>query len=458
VAKRTKKKRQRPVDANTRDLDSRDQADSESGSTAASTRRSTSSRSGRLKWAILGIVVSAVMIPAGIWAWDRHVRWQMKQAMSSRRFSEAERWSTRGFWSPTPVRQTLLKARIARLRMQPLKAELLLDEADETEQADADVDREMKLLAVQMGSPLGPAESQRLLNENPDDTDAVFEAWVLGRLTFGDFESARRLLEQWRRVEPDSALASYLFGQYHDLKDDNRHAEAAFARAVRLDGRFDRARLGWARSLYRLDRLKEAGAVADELLARDGNDADGLLLKSRILVDLEQFDQAIKLTRRALNSVPTLYDARFLLGKSLLAQGRHAEAIETLSPILDRFAEDNATLYLLAEAHKESGNEDEHRQFVRRYLDAQREIGRLYTADASVRRQGSSGVTIDPSVLRDIGMRYVRVDWKSARDWLMRYSAQAPDDREVLETLALIDESLGELAVAEDARLAATEG
>ncbi len=124
--------------------------------------------------------------------------------------------------------------------------------------------------------------------------------------------------------EGHNALANVLFWKDWNWAEAERH----FRRAVEINPSFAAAHHDYAwlllatgRTEPGLDALRRAIAF-DPLSARINIDAGWLLLQAH------RFDQAARQARRALELEPGMAEATACLSRSLLCQGRYAEALE----------------------------------------------------------------------------------------------------------------------------------
>jgi len=401
-------------------------------------------------WVVFLTVCTLVAVAGGLWSWKQHVDQKFRDAMRSRQFEAAAGWADRHLWPPSAGEQAVAESRIARLRYQSAKARQVLEEASRSDASTPLIKRELALLDLQSGEDVSSRELQRLLDEAPDDTDALFEAWILGKFKAQDLVAAEAVLSQWTELERDSATPRYYFGVMHSLQEDYRAAEESFRETLKRDENFDDARLGLIETLALLGRHADALVIADELVRRRPDDVPSLMWKAQLLMDLDRPSAALPVLQKSLGLDPKLYKARYLLGRAHFLSDQPDEAVQTLTPILDRFSQDVPTLYLLAETELKRANTDAADAWLGRYLAAQSEVRRLVRRTEELNQKLAAGKPATPAERKAMGLDYLAVKWESAVPWLVDFPADHPDKLDVEQTLLTIYQAAGKTFEAVD--------
>ena len=109
----------------------------------------------------------------------------------------------------------------------------------------------------------------------------------------GDFQSASHLLGARLTENPDDWKSWSLLGMCFRELDDLNQAQTCLRKAVELQPNSRSTLLALADSEYRLTQFVGCFETLDLILELNPLDADALVLKTQILIDLGRFDAAI---------------------------------------------------------------------------------------------------------------------------------------------------------------------
>jgi predicted Zn-dependent protease len=223
-----------------------------------------------------------------------------------------------------------------------------------------DLQMERILLRAQIGD-LGPIESElrELTKQQTPEAAQVIEALAKGYRVQLRWRDAQHCLLELIRREPNNVWAHFF--RAHILVDNNSEdAFPALRKVLELDPNHHQARLLLAQGLLRLDahealrhferlraplgdnpelllglaqtyrslgRSKEALKALDALLARDPDNAKGLVERGSIDLDNDRPVEAERWFRKAVAAAPAFPDAYHQLAQALRQQpGKEAEA------------------------------------------------------------------------------------------------------------------------------------
>jgi tetratricopeptide (TPR) repeat protein len=177
-------------------------------------------------------------------------------------------------------------------------------------------------------------------------------------------QRARRIaltaLELDRELGQAYAVLGWI-GFYYDW--DWAASEQHYRRALAIDARDFSARLGYAHLLSNTFRPDEAIRHVDLALAADPQSPLSRTLKSQFLFYAGRTREAHDQLRAALETSQGFWIARLLLGRILLDEGRHDEALAAFNRAADAGGV-WAPLALAGYAHGVSGNRRQARQIL----------------------------------------------------------------------------------------------
>jgi Flp pilus assembly protein TadD len=196
----------------------------------------------------------------------------------------------------------------------------------------------------------------------------------------GDDTAALKAAQHAVAVAPQNFDAQFTLGRALYGSGDDAGAARAFRAAVALRPEDARARFFLATALEHAG--DDAGALAAyrELAVREPRAAEGhlglgVLLLKRGGADTEEGERELS---RALEINPDLYEARVALGRSLVARGRAAEAVEHLLRAARLAPANPEPHYQLSLAYRRLGRKEEaaaESEIVRRIHESRRATG-----------------------------------------------------------------------------------
>jgi tetratricopeptide (TPR) repeat protein len=166
------------------------------------------------------------------------------------------------------------------------------------------------------------------------------------RFAVRDYNGAALLLTTLTREGPAFADAFNLLGLSLAMLDRSEEAVNAFDQALRVNPRYVEAYLNRAVVLNQLGRIadaQESMARAAELGAADESGYPAVVANKLANAHAAlgndyraagSLDRAIEQYRRALELRPGFSDIRLALGRALVEQGRHGEAVAVLDEVL----------------------------------------------------------------------------------------------------------------------------
>jgi len=166
------------------------------------------------------------------------------------------------------------------------------------------------------------------------------------RFAVRDYHGAALLLTTLTHEGPSFADAFNLLGLSLAMLDRSDEAVTAFDQALRVNPRYVEAYLNRAVVLNQLGRIADAHesmARAAELGAADESGYPAVVANKLANAHAAlgndyraagSLDRAIEQYRRALELRPAFSDIRLALGRALVEQGRHGEAVAVLDEVL----------------------------------------------------------------------------------------------------------------------------
>jgi tetratricopeptide (TPR) repeat protein len=200
-------------------------------------------------------------------------------------------------------------------------------------------------------------KAAELLGDDPElaTNPSLLFAYGLALSKSDRTAEAERIFSRLLVQHGDSAELSVLLGKANAQMGDFDSAIEALKRALRLKADVAEANGTLGVIYLKQGRLAEAEqALRAELAGHPGD----LLSQQNLAVALESLQQpqaAIPILRSALKSKPDFSDARYLLGKILLAEGAAPEAVQHLEAAAKLAPEDARIHYQLARAYQTLG-------------------------------------------------------------------------------------------------------
>jgi lipopolysaccharide biosynthesis regulator YciM len=179
--------------------------------------------------------------------------------------------------------------------------------------------------------------------------DRNLEASLLLRM--GEYEReeghanvARKAAKTALRRDPRCAGAYVLLGQLEADRGRDKAALAAWKKVPALDRRAAEDLYGKVEAAFAAtNRARDFEGFLRELIASDPADVEATLALARYLRSRGDFDLASAELKQLLDREPGYLPARIVLGRSLLAAGREAEAVSEYASLLDLLEETPST-------------------------------------------------------------------------------------------------------------------
>jgi tetratricopeptide (TPR) repeat protein len=262
---------------------------------------------------------------------------------------------------PDDAAVLLLTARAARRAGSYEEAQRCLDKYQQARGLDDALSLEQILLSAERRVDQASEVCRRYVEQDHPDTPLILEALTRGYLRQFRLREARSCLTRWLQRQPENPQAFCLEGELHlDYERARSRAEESYRRAVELDPEHEEARLGLAISLLESRAFAEAGEhleflrqcqpgnlrvqvgvaecrhglghgaeaaqLLDRVLAQEPGYPHALALYGRIALEDQQYPEAERRLRQALDANPSDYAARHNLILCLHRSGKEVEA------------------------------------------------------------------------------------------------------------------------------------
>ncbi len=189
-----------------------------------------------------------------------------------------------------------------------------------------------RLHKVAQSSPDSEKAYQKALEIDPDNEDAnVGLAMVYSDL--GDSKKASELLEKVARKSPNLRTLTQLASNYEQMRDFKLAAET-LRRALEVSPNNPDLKRAYGQDLLFSDQIDEAQKVFQELVDEDARDTQSWLRLSQIHRQKRDFAKAREASNKASELEPNNLEIRYNEVSILEAEGKLAEAIESLKGIL----------------------------------------------------------------------------------------------------------------------------
>ena len=377
--------------------------------------------------ALLAVVVSAVHVGA-----SRARRSDFEKAMQARRLVKAETLVDRPWWPfGSLADETVMRARLARLRGEDAAATAFLNFAESAGDAPRRIELERRLLAIQSGQVAASVdELSSLLQSHPDEGPIIFEAFVNINAASGRFDQALSLLTIWGEADPTSALVDMHRGEVLLAVDAYDDAVTAFRRSLARNEHVLRSRIGLTEALNQLQSSGEALQQARLVLAEDPTNITILNTAAGLLSGPDDGAERERLLRLMLAIDPDNYDATLSLGRLLCDRQEFPQAFEVLVKLESFHPLDASLNYLLAQAATGLGRQADAAKYLEQHFASKAEIDRL----TKIKRSRSDDRrSLDDE--RTLALGFMKFEWKSAGPHLMRIQQAAGVDPEVSQAI-----------------------
>jgi tetratricopeptide (TPR) repeat protein len=216
------------------------------------------------------------------------------------------------------------------------------------------------------------SQSARLVADAEPDNDAALKVGFDAASQLGDREQAERFLEQLMALGPTPEAAARLFN--HGVGDlragDRASAKARFQAAVEMDPTLAAAYTGLASLNLEDGNYDEALAIADQLLAVDPGNAEGLGIRYeayRRMGDEAAATAALDELQAA--DPERIVDAYYQQGILLFNDGAAQEAVAAFERVLSADPEHARAHYQLGRAYLSAGDYEKAKQYLQRFIE-----------------------------------------------------------------------------------------
>lgn len=250
---------------------------------------------------------------------------------------------------------------------------------------DPEIAEQAARLAAYLDDPLLAIELGDIwLAGDPDNAEA-HELLAIARIHAGDVAGAASHIDFLLSGDPDQALMR-LVSQARGLDSDG-NAALLSALASLTKQHPKQAPLWYARALHQQQQgdLEAALSATDKALSLNKQHEDALLLKARLLYQMDRKDQAWRHLSSLLRRYPDAKRVRVLYIRLLLEDGRRREASEQLAELTRHHPEDQELRFSLALFGMEQGARKQASTTLKELLDEgfRPDDMRLYLARAA---------------------------------------------------------------------------
>ncbi len=346
----------------------------------------------RLAYLLLLPPLVGLALAAG-WGWDGYRSWrewqEVQNALGRRDLPGAAasvgRYLER---RPRDAGAWFLAARVARRLERFAEAEHDLERCQELGGMTDATRLEWDLFRVQQGD-VGDVDVRLRMTVGPADPDAplVLEALARGYLREERLADALQACRFWSEREPEHPWPWLWRGRILERLGEGDKALESYRRALALDPDDREVRLALGRGL--LIRRQPAGAAEQYQYVFDRwpDDTEALCGLAAFRIEQGQPADAVPLLDRALAAEPTSAQGLFLRGKAALELDDRAGAERWLRQAVRSAPDDTEALYLLVQCLRGQGRESEARTLAARLEELRKDMRRLGELTRAVARQ-----------------------------------------------------------------------
>lgn len=214
-------------------------------------------------------------------------------------------------------------------------------------------------LAAYLEDPLLASEMGELWLAGADDSRAARELLALSYIEQGETDKAAAQIDALMAERPREALVS-LVSQARNLDEDG-NARLLAALGSLTEHYPDQAPLWYARALHlEMEQQPELALEAcNRAIRLDSAHEDSLLLKARLLYELDRREEGLAFLGKTLRKHPDAKRVRVLYVRLLLEDGRRREASKQLAELNARYPDDRDLRLSLALVALENDNDAE---------------------------------------------------------------------------------------------------
>ncbi|HVK09737.1 MAG TPA: tetratricopeptide repeat protein, partial [Gemmataceae bacterium] len=187
--------------------------------------------------------------------------------------------------------------------------------------------------------------------------------------TVGEYTEAKQIYKDMLRRNENDHEVRYALGRVYDYTNEWEKAKGEFAKIPPGDKMGRRARYWFGTALLHQRKFAEAASVAEQFMADDPTNPDGLSLYIRALAKMGQFDKAVQAGRGYLTAHQRddrrTVTVRLAVARALLEANRNLDAAREYELVLSRPAGRVPEAYYgLARAAEKLGNTDRATQII----------------------------------------------------------------------------------------------
>ena len=240
-----------------------------------------------------------------------------------------------------------------------LKALSLVSAAEQQSLFDVSQEYQLALLLTKLGMYSDASERFRqIVHVQPESWSARFDL-AISLLNAGEQHGALPLLERLVQERPADANIQALLGSTYELTGDDQKALKAYQAAVAADPNNPDRYLDYTRLLMDLDRYEEAASIIQSGIGNVSEDYALVVRKGSIQLSLGQYAQARSTFQQAIAIHPEINLAYYAVAQSFMREGHDQEAADVLAIAETKTPPDARIDYLRGLALSQMGKHDE---------------------------------------------------------------------------------------------------
>ena len=267
----------------------------------------------------------------------------------------------------------------------------------------------------------------------PYDKREVCESFIFGYIQFQLYDPALLLIDTWIKDFPNDARPYYLRASISRSRFQPREAEKSLHRALELNPQYFKAAYELASVMMELKETEKALqylkiAIKDEIL-----EVDCLIAQSHAYRALGDNEKARELLRQALAKEPGHYSGQNALGQLLVESQQWKEAIQLLEPVCAVDKNNTDARYFLAQALRAEKRFEE----ASEHFEAVEEIkNKLSDANEIIQKIGSGA----ESIPERLEVAKLFMDYGSEQESMIWLHSALQLDEDNVETLRLYED------------------
>ncbi|MER2494087.1 XrtA/PEP-CTERM system TPR-repeat protein PrsT [Catenovulum sediminis] len=206
---------------------------------------------------------------------------------------------------------------------------------------------------------------QKALQLQPNNS-RVLNSIAWNEIKQGNYESAAALVEQALLANSADVKSWHLKGKLYEIQGKTEDALKTYQTAHNLLPQDTVIMRSLAGVYVKLDELTKAQELVDKILEQDDTDAEALLLRSWILAEQNNNDEAAKVQKELLEKMSLIPEEElkqrvsllFIRGLTAFAQGNVEQARNDLESYVEQTPGDLKAIDLLADIYLKLGQQD----------------------------------------------------------------------------------------------------